>query len=191
MKHQTNLSSTCNSMRIMKFATIAVTLWLLHSCVNPPGNGSSSSYGPFDSNGNYVEEWADNPKYSRANHSPPPVSDVDADLVASNTTPLPSQMHETPPPVTTTRTTGTTSRKPTTTTKPKSTAVVKSTTTKPRVSSTASKTKPKTTSRRITVKKGDTLSGLASKYRSSVTAIQRANGLRSTVLQIGKTLVIP
>lgn len=42
-----------------------------------------------------------------------------------------------------------------------------------------------------TVKKGDTLSGLSRRYGVSVSSIQRANGLRSTVIVLGKKLRIP
>jgi murein endopeptidase len=41
------------------------------------------------------------------------------------------------------------------------------------------------------VKKGDTLGGLASKYNSGVKLIQKANGLTSTALRVGRTLNIP
>jgi LysM repeat protein len=43
----------------------------------------------------------------------------------------------------------------------------------------------------VVVKKGDTLSGLAARYGSSVSSIQRANGMRDTKLAIGRSLVIP
>ncbi|MFZ5442967.1 MAG: penicillin-insensitive murein endopeptidase [Myxococcota bacterium] len=41
------------------------------------------------------------------------------------------------------------------------------------------------------VKKGDTLGGLASRYNSGVKLIQKANGLTSTSLRVGRTLNIP
>lgn len=41
------------------------------------------------------------------------------------------------------------------------------------------------------VKKGDTLGGLASKYRSTVKLIQKANGMKGTSLSVGRTLNIP
>jgi N-acetylmuramoyl-L-alanine amidase len=43
----------------------------------------------------------------------------------------------------------------------------------------------------VVVKKGDTLSGLAARYGSSVSTIQKANGMRDTKLAIGRSLVIP
>ena len=41
------------------------------------------------------------------------------------------------------------------------------------------------------VRSGDTLSGIAKRYRTSVTAIKRINGLRSNFLRIGQRLRIP
>lgn len=41
------------------------------------------------------------------------------------------------------------------------------------------------------VKKGDTLGGLAAKYNSGVKMIQKANGMTSTALRVGRTLNIP
>ena len=46
-------------------------------------------------------------------------------------------------------------------------------------------------SRYHTVKKGDTLSALSRRYDVSVSAIQRANGLRGSVIVLGKKLRIP
>ena len=46
-------------------------------------------------------------------------------------------------------------------------------------------------SRYHTVKKGDTLSALSRRYVVSVSAIQRANGLRGSVIVLGKKLRIP
>ena len=45
--------------------------------------------------------------------------------------------------------------------------------------------------RKYIVKKGDTLSHLALRFRSSVKAIKNANGLRSDLIIIGQTLVVP
>jgi len=41
------------------------------------------------------------------------------------------------------------------------------------------------------VVKGDTLYSLSRRYGSSVGAIQRANGIRGTIIRIGQTLRIP
>ncbi|MGC4014217.1 MAG: LysM peptidoglycan-binding domain-containing protein [Luteolibacter sp.] len=63
--------------------------------------------------------------------------------------------------------------------------------TKSKSSSSGSASKPKTTSSRYTVKKGDSLSSIASRNKTSVSALQRANGIKGTTIQPGKTLVIP
>lgn len=42
-----------------------------------------------------------------------------------------------------------------------------------------------------TVRRGDTLSGLAQRYGTSVKALKKANGLRSDLIIIGQKLVIP
>jgi LysM repeat protein len=43
----------------------------------------------------------------------------------------------------------------------------------------------------VTVKKGDTLWGIARRYKSSVTAIKKASGLKSDVIKPGQKLVVP
>ena len=50
---------------------------------------------------------------------------------------------------------------------------------------------PRPSSRYHTVKRGDTLYGLSRRYKASVSAIQRANNLKSTNIGIGKRLRIP
>lgn len=44
---------------------------------------------------------------------------------------------------------------------------------------------------RHTVRSGDTLSGIARKYGSSVSKIKAANGLKSDMIRAGRTLVVP
>lgn len=44
---------------------------------------------------------------------------------------------------------------------------------------------------RYTVRSGDTLSGIASRYRVSVSSLRRANGLRSSRIYPGNTLTVP
>jgi len=57
--------------------------------------------------------------------------------------------------------------------------------------SSSGKKKPVSRSVRHTVKKGDTLSGIASRYGSSVSRIKSANGLKSDMIRDGRSLVIP
>ncbi|MFN9662410.1 MAG: LysM peptidoglycan-binding domain-containing protein, partial [Akkermansiaceae bacterium] len=54
------------------------------------------------------------------------------------------------------------------------------------------KPKPKTsTVVRHTVKRGETLSVIAKRYRTTVSKIQQSNGIRGTVIRVGQTLKIP
>ena len=76
--------------------------------------------------------------------------------------------------------------------KPKPKTSVASTKPKPKPKPKPVAVKPKTSpSTRVTIKKGDTLYGLASRYKTSVSAIQKANGISGSNLTIGKTLTIP
>ena len=63
--------------------------------------------------------------------------------------------------------------------------------TKKKTSSSSAKKKPVSRTVRHTVKKGDTLSGIASRYGSSVSRIKAANGLKSDMIRDGRTLTIP
>ncbi len=168
---------------------------IMSSCNSTGGGVADTGYGPFDSRGNYVEAWADNPsKWNRRSSfkDSSPVEDLSSELLASN---------DSPPSNVTPISTSTSSRQvevaslkksvtpPKTTVKssttPKSTTSVAKTSNKTK----AVATKPSST--RVVVKKGDTLSALALRYRSSVSSIQRANGMRDTKLAIGRSLVIP
>lgn len=185
----------------------------LTSCPNSGGPGGGA-VGPYDAQGNYVEAWADDP--SKWRH---PARDVAKnDLPPPDVTPLPSSGSKPeillPPtrPTTPDRTiasnststpkptaTRTTSTRPTatrtTSSRPTSTASRSTTSKKPTVAKTTKpKPKPKPAvakTTRHTVRKGDTLSGLAAKYGTSVSAIQKANGISGTMIRDGKSLVIP
>ena len=54
-----------------------------------------------------------------------------------------------------------------------------------------SKPRPKPTVTRHTVKRGDTLSHIARRYGSSVSAIRRANGISGSLIFPGQKLVVP
>ncbi|HEX5791463.1 MAG TPA: LysM peptidoglycan-binding domain-containing protein, partial [Luteolibacter sp.] len=53
------------------------------------------------------------------------------------------------------------------------------------------KPKPQPTVTRYTVKRGDTLSAIAKRNRTTVAAIQRANGISGAMIHPGQRLVIP
>jgi LysM repeat protein len=185
----------------LTFGTCAIAPLFLNSCATGGGGAGDTGYGPFDSSGNYVEAWADDPSKWRRN---PTINSSMAsnDTPPRNATPLPTATSSSseiaqvrtvttdsamPKPRTTTSTVRTA---PKPTAKP---AVVRSTprpTVKPKPKPVVAKPKV-APSTRVVVKKGDTLYGLAIRYKSSVSAIQRANGIRGTNLQIGKSLVIP
>ncbi|BDS07461.1 hypothetical protein NT6N_25010 [Oceaniferula spumae] len=188
---------------ISAFSTMVLLPFLLTSCGDGGGsvaeNRSNRGYnpgvGPFDSSGNYVERWADDKskgtwwRSSTAKPSAvasipstptPPVGGPTA--VASNVTPQPPvtrpSTRPTPPVGSGVRPTP--QPRPTVVSRPKP---------KPKpVAKTKPKSKPPITH---VIKKGDTLYGLSRKYGASVTAIQRANGLKGTNLSIGKRLLIP
>ena len=126
---------------------------------------TQSVTGPFDSRGNYVEEWVDKPeKWYR-----PPVPGKQTKPnteIAANTLPephIPLIETSSPPPVV---------RTSPTTVKPKP------------------KPKPPTVVRH-TVKRGDTLGAIAKRYKTTVAKIQKANALKGTVIRVGQTLKIP
>lgn len=201
------------------FSLLALALSLT-SCPNSgaPGGGA---VGPYDAQGNYVEAWADDPSKWRhpardvgggsavaKNDLPPPdVTPLPSGggkpeillpptrpstpdrTVATNTTskPQPTVTRSTTNRPTASRTTssrptGTASRSSSSSKKP---TVAKTTKPKPKPKPAVAKTT------RHTVRKGDTLSGLASKYGTSVSAIQKANGISGTMIRDGKSLVIP
>jgi LysM repeat protein len=54
-----------------------------------------------------------------------------------------------------------------------------------------SKVKSKPTSTRYTVKKGDSLSAVASRTGTSVTALKKANGISGSTIRPGQSLRIP
>lgn len=150
---------------------------------NRSNRGLNPGVGPFDRHGNYVESWADDQSKGvawRADHvvgepqlakaeEPTPI--IYPPVVSSKVTSQPQ------PTLRPSRSKPSVSRATTTSSvKPKSTI----------------KTKPKSKAPlRYTIKKGDTLYALSLKYKTSVSSIQRANGLKGTNLRIGRTLLIP
>jgi LysM repeat protein len=201
-------------MRWVSHFIVAGSFAVLASCNhnNPDLAGGPGATGPFDSRGNYIEDWADKPPSRWQRHQNPPAdSSGSRDLVAQNqqirvapVTPPPgssgSSARSTPKPGSSTpkpssSTASTSKPKPSSSTastsKPKPSSSTASTS-KPKPKPVASKPKPKKpTASRITIKKGDTLSGLAKRYGTSVSAIKRANGMSGDFIREGKTLVIP
>ncbi len=185
----------------LQMTAAGCTALLLASCGSTgstASNNNPSGTGPFDSRGNYVEEWADNPsKWKRGGSKPgdalvmndePPSDSVPIPTEAN--TPQPGQISSTPviSRPTQVRTTASTSSSTTR----RTSASTASTKPKPKVTTAAKKPvakKPATA--RYTIKKGDTLSAIASRNKTTVSALQRANGIKGSLIQPGKVLVIP
>lgn len=156
---------------------------LLTHCGNKNAPETNVVTGPFDNRGNYMEDWVDQPdKWYKPNSAGD--KKKSAPLFAKKETP---PVRETvtfvPTPV---RSADTTPSRPETTDakvtpKPKPKLVSKP---KP-------KPKPKPVVVRHTVRKGDTLSGLASKYGTSTSKIRSANNLSGSMIRLGQTLTIP
>jgi LysM repeat protein len=137
--------------------------------------------GPFNRRGDYVDAWADDPsKWSRP-----------GSRQQTNDLPVIAKTEEPPANANPLGTNKPSPREQFATTKVQ-TAKVDST--RPKPSATKPKTaasKPKPKASRYVVKKGDSLSAIASRNGSSVSAIQRANGISGSMIRPGQSLVIP
>lgn len=180
----------------------------LSNCTNTnSGDAPQSTTGPFDRTGRYIEEWADNPSKWRKGSADPSPHELNSDeipeIAKSEQPPLDSNplASATPSKSPLSFFTKKAPSKPKLAaaapasapvvvatkaeTKPASKAVSKATP-KP-----VAKAKPKPKSRRYLVKNGDSLSLIASRTGSSVSAIKRANGISGTLIRAGQTLTIP
>lgn len=193
---------------VLWIPTSFVMALVLASCGNSNTGDQMANTGPFDRHGNYVEEWADNPSKWRKSGSAPSPHELRTDelpVIARNDQP---PAHSVPlAPRNTSRTTTVVAQKrpePTrsASTQQRSTQVVAraNTTNKPKTTARPAakpkqvakvKAKPKATVTRYVVKKGDSLSTIASRNGSSVAAIQRANGIKGTMIHPGQSLSIP
>jgi len=189
------------------FLILPLLCLLIASCGSSGGKDSPSSYnpgyGPFDQDGNYIEEWADKPAKKRwwgsskkkddpktavaKKETPKPKvtskPKVTPKSVAS-TTPIPKTTYTAPRPVTQPVSIPPKEyRAPTTTTytppvsKPKPTVV--------------KVTPNKKAPIRHTIRRGDTLYGLSKRYGASVSAIKKANGLSGNTIITGRSYLIP
>ena len=195
--------------RLFTLLSLSALPVILSSCGSTGGGTASRNpggTGPFDRNGNYVEAWADNPsKWGKRNSSPVP-DDVPAiasnEQPPSNAIPLTDSkpvelVRNTSKPVRTTEVEVASRQKPRTTeiaarpkTRTTTETVSSKSKTKPKTVAKTSKPKPSSASRYV-IKKGDSLSLIASRNKTSVSALQRANGITGTLIQPGKSLVIP
>lgn len=223
------INNVCQIRAVLHHTRMKTVFWIPAACAlvitlsscgnnyqasNPPGGT-----GPFDANGTYREDLADDPsKWGRRSGSPssqdakpdqlPEVAKNDQPplnsnpLPPANTKPVPVISHtevtakpkhtvEKPEPIVVK------SKRPVEKTEP---AVVKSKhpieKADPEVAKSKSKPKPvevkaKPKSTRYVVKAGDSLSAIASRTGASVSAIQRENGISGTLIRPGQTLTIP
>jgi LysM repeat protein len=184
----------------------------LSSCGNTGSSGSQhAGTGPFDRNGRYVEEWADNPsKWGRGGNTPSPhelKSDEVPEIAKNeqppqNANPLAPSPPSKPTPIIS-QTQATSKPKPKSTVKESPTTTVKSKPivheSEPEVVKPKSKPKPKPVvkakpkpkSTRYVVKSGDSLSSIASRTGSSVSAIKSANDISGNLIRPGQSLTIP
>ena len=188
----------------LQMTAAGFTAMLLASCGTTGSGGSVSNHpsgtGPFDSRGNYVEAWADNPsKWKRGGGVPskPGESLVMNDEPPANSVPIPTAENTrqpgpiaSAPMASATRTVrNTSSTKTTATRRPASSSTASKSKSKSATASRAKTKKP--TSSRYTIIKGDTLSAIAARNRTTVSALQRANGIKGSLIRPGWSLVIP
>src|SRR5215217_7502 len=91
---QTGKAPHTSPMKLaLQFSAAGFTAMLLASCGSTGSTASNnpSGTGPFDSRGNYVEDWADNPsKWKRGGSSKPGESLVINDEPPANSIPIPT-----------------------------------------------------------------------------------------------------
>ena len=137
---------------------------MLTQCGTGSAPSTNAVTGPFDSRGNYVEEWADSPeKWYRpsapTNRPKPAYGQRDpATPQLAVVEPRPSPTVSAPKP------------------KPKPKPVV---------------VKPKPKVVKYTVKKGDSLGRIASKHGIGLSSLRRANGISGDLIRPGQVLTIP
>ena len=179
----------------------------------PKTNLSESEY-PFDEKGNYLADVVSGKKKGKTKtetkvdsyvekYETPTVSSI-ATTTKTTTTSANYELPPEPSPAFASSSSGggtstiystSPAEKPrvTTASKPKTSSSSSSAKSKPKVAASKPKPKPapKPSSLAYTIKKGDTLYGLASRYGTSVAAIKKTNGLSSDFLRDGKTIRIP
>lgn len=149
---------------------------LFTHCGSPSAPKPGAVTGPFDSRGNYVEEWVDQPDKwfkpatpsGNQNEKPKPV-------FAKKETPQPEKLPEiavVEP-------------------RPEEALPKPTPTAEPEVEKPKPKPKPKPKVVKYTVKKGDSLSKIASKNGVSLSALRRANGISGDLIRPGQSLTIP
>lgn len=176
----------------LTFAAISVVALMLCQCSQygstvavKDTSGYQANYGPFDSNGDYVESWADNPPKRRYHTRPAPTAPVQQPQQLAQNQWRPQQPTRTAyTPVRYTSPTATANHSHTPPqTRPTSRPVTRPTavTVRPRIAAPT----------QHTVQPKETLYRLSVRYNTSVDAIKRANNLRNNNINIGQRLTIP
>lgn len=179
-------------------------LLVISSCSNQNTSTDPLGTGPYDAQGNYHEEWADDPSKWRKPSSrvttpieePPVIAKNDqpplnANPLGNSSTPKPSITQVNSTPRETTQPIEVASRSKPAVKSTKSTPTAKSTKSTPKRTVAKTKPKPKAKPARYIVKKGDSLSTIANRNGTSVSAIQKANGISGSVIRPGQSLVVP
>lgn len=183
-------------------ATMKPLIWLplsfaavlfFNSCANQgqTAGNDPQGIGPFDAQGNYREDWADDPSKWRKPSSHPQAATDDLPAVVANDVPVnanplpPAGSGSLPKP---------NSKKPSSS-KPYTASEVTSSRPKPvnpkSLVSSKPKSKPKPTSITYTVKTGDTLSGIAGRYGTTVAKLRSVNGISGSMIRPGQKLKVP
>lgn len=164
----------------------ATALTFLSACSSGPDVADyDPARGPFDADGNYVEEWVDNPPTKAEIERRKSRRDKDEDRIAKwEARETGREVIPTPRPATETRQARVTPPKP----KPKAKPQVQKPKPQPKPRLVKPKAEPPI---RHVVKKGDTLYSLSRRYNTTVSKIQSANNLSGTTIRLGQTLVIP
>ena len=212
----------CQSLRMLHHLRMKPAFWIFAACALPfiltgcgnsggggagGGGAQQPGIGPFDSQGRYREEWADNPSQWRkpGGSSPRVTKTEDVPQIAQNEQPplnsvplaTSTKTYTPKPTINETKTVARTSA-----TRKESEGVVVKTRPlnkeEPEVVKTKSKAKPdadvvktKSKSSRYVVKQGDSLSAIASRNGCSVSSLQRENGISGTLIRPGQSLTIP
>jgi len=163
-------SSSSKKQKPMKMPNISVS-----STAAPPKHSLSRGEYPFDARGNYVSSWAAEGE-QRAGRSA--VFGTDYSTWQSSH----GSGRSSPPK----KTTPASSSRPTSSPAKKTTSSTSSTAAKKPAPS-----KSSSGSLSHTVRSGDTLYGLALRYKSTVAKIKAANGLKSDIIRPGQNLRIP
>lgn len=190
--HNSPPTSRTQTLIAMTFRLIAITTAsLLVSCGSGTVGSFDEGHGPFDSDGNYVEAWADRaPKNRTRRAKSTSYDDEDEDYVAKKpskkrnskkTKPTVAKVKKAPSRVKSTK--GKAAPKPQT----KRKAVAKKQS-KPKRAIIKPKARPPIMHK---VRRGDTLYAISKKYNTSISRIQKANGLSGSNIRLGQTLAIP